>query len=46
MTKEEAAVHEREVLKGGKAVEELYDSRVVEYVARRLEEEKEYEKYG
>jgi tRNA A37 threonylcarbamoyladenosine dehydratase len=45
MTKEEAAVHEREVLKGDKTVEELYDRDIVEYTDARIEEEIGYEKY-
>ena len=45
MTKEEAAVHEREVLKGLKTPEELYDKEVVELVEARIREEIGYEKY-
>lgn len=44
MTKEEAAVHEREVVRGGKAVEELYDRETVEFVESRIEEERGWEK--
>ena len=45
MTKEEAAVHEREVLVGGRSVEEVYDEEVVALVEKRREEEKVYAKY-
>ena len=45
MTKEEAAVHEREVLRGSKSVEELYDRDIVAKVQRRIEEEIGYERF-
>ena len=45
MTREEAAVHEREVVKGGKNPEELYDNDTVELVEARIREEIGYEKY-
>lgn len=45
MTKEEAAKHEREVLKGVVQPEDLYEKGVVELVNKRLEEEVHYEKY-
>lgn len=45
MTKEEAAAHEREVLKGGRAPESFYSGDVVETVRRRREEERWYQKY-
>lgn len=45
MTREEAVVHEREVVRGGKRPEELYDRETVELVEARLEEEIGYEKY-
>lgn len=45
MTKEEAAVHEKEVLKGGKRLEDLYDEEILRRVERRMEEEKGYEIY-
>jgi hypothetical protein len=38
-------VHEREVLKGSKTPEELYDREIVEYTEARIEEEIGYEKY-
>jgi hypothetical protein len=38
-------VHEREVLKGSKTVEELYDRDIVEYTEARIEEEIDFEKY-
>ncbi|EAU33544.1 conserved hypothetical protein [Aspergillus terreus NIH2624] len=43
MTKEEAAVHEREVLLGSKKPEEFYDSKVVEKVKQRSKEVELYE---
>lgn len=45
MTKEEAAVHEREVLKGPQTAEALYSADVLALVEARLREEKLYEKY-
>ena len=45
MTKEEAQKHEREVLKGDKEPEHIYEAEAVELVARRQEEEKEFQKY-
>lgn len=45
MTKEEAAVHEKEVIKGSKTPEELYDRETVALVQARLAEEEGYEKY-
>ncbi|KAL9099355.1 MAG: hypothetical protein Q9163_005131 [Psora crenata] len=45
MTKEEAAKHEKEVLKGGKNVEEVYSEDVVQLVDKRTEEEKYYQRY-
>ena len=39
MTKEEAAYHEKEVLKSGKAPEEVYDQSVIQTVKGRIEEE-------
>lgn len=45
MTKEEAAVHYKEVLTGDKTPEELYDKSVLTLVDRRLEEEKIYEQF-
>ncbi len=45
MTKEEAVRHEREVLRGGKRVEEVYDADVVELVRLRLVEEVAFERY-
>jgi tRNA A37 threonylcarbamoyladenosine dehydratase len=45
MTKEEAAVHEREVIKGSKTPEELYDKETVALVGARIAEELVYEKY-
>ena len=45
MTKEEAATHEREVLKGGKTPESLYGEEVIRLVDRRREEERHYHQY-
>ena len=45
MTKEEAVVHEREVIKGSKTPEEMYDKETVELVEARIAEELSYEKY-
>lgn len=45
MTKEEAKVHEREVVLGDKTVEELYDKSTVDYVESRIKEETAFEKY-
>jgi tRNA threonylcarbamoyladenosine dehydratase len=45
MTKEEAKVHEREVVLGGKGVEEMYGKDIVEYVEARMEEEKGFARY-
>ena len=43
MTKEEAAVHEREVINGNKTPEELYDAKVVESINKTIKEEIEFE---
>ncbi|KAJ5191274.1 uncharacterized protein N7498_010259 [Penicillium cinerascens] len=45
MTKDEAARHEREVLREGKKVEEVYDDIVLQRVSLRRKEVEEYEKY-
>ncbi|KAK6582875.1 hypothetical protein PZA11_005283 [Diplocarpon coronariae] len=45
MTKEEAAVHEREVVRGGRTPEDLYDRETREYVEARIRDEMSYEKY-
>lgn len=45
MTKEEAAVHEREVIKGSKTPEELYDKETLALVEARIAEELVYDKY-
>lgn len=42
MTKEEAAMHEKEVLKEGKPPEIIYDVEVIQLVERRREEEMQY----
>lgn len=45
MTKEEAKKHEKEVLKGGKSVEEVWGEEVVKRVRDRMEEEEVYERF-
>ena len=45
MTKEEAAIHEREVLMGGKSAEALYDEAVLAQVRRRREDERHYSQF-
>ncbi|KAL8738726.1 MAG: hypothetical protein Q9181_000548 [Wetmoreana brouardii] len=45
MTKEEAATHEKEVLKGGKPPEVIYDVDVVQLVGRRGQEEEQYRRH-
>ena len=45
MTREEATVHEREVVRGAKTPEDLYDMETVESVEVRIREEIGYEKY-
>ncbi|EAW12765.1 tRNA threonylcarbamoyladenosine dehydratase [Aspergillus clavatus NRRL 1] len=45
MTKEEATRHEREVLRGEKSVEELYDEKVLQKVKSRLEEVEYHERF-
>jgi tRNA A37 threonylcarbamoyladenosine dehydratase len=45
MTKEEAQRHEKEVVRGPKTVEEMYDSKVLEEVRKRMEEERWYERF-
>ncbi|KAL9112749.1 MAG: hypothetical protein Q9227_003052 [Pyrenula ochraceoflavens] len=45
MTKEEAARHEREVLRGSKNPEDTYEEKVLAIVRRRQDEEKFFEKY-
>ena len=45
MTKEEAAIHEKEILKGSRTPEELYGKDVLQLVERRREEERYYHLY-
>ncbi|KAL9613193.1 MAG: hypothetical protein Q9167_002270 [Letrouitia subvulpina] len=45
VTKEEAIPHEKEVLKGGKAPEVVYDMNVVQRVEKRRLEELQYQRY-
>ncbi|KAF2735939.1 hypothetical protein EJ04DRAFT_551630 [Polyplosphaeria fusca] len=45
MTKEEAAKHEKEVLKGDKTPEELYDKKVVDSVHLKMKEEEKFERF-
>jgi tRNA threonylcarbamoyladenosine dehydratase len=45
MTKEEASKHEKEVLRAGRSLEEVWGKDVVELVEERLREESIYERY-
>ncbi|KAA8647135.1 tRNA threonylcarbamoyladenosine dehydratase [Aspergillus tanneri] len=45
MTKEEAVVHEKQVLLGGKNVDEVYDEKVIEKVNQRRTEAESYERF-
>jgi hypothetical protein len=45
MTKEEAVKHERDVLKGDKTLEDLYDTETIERVSKRMQEEERYERF-
>ncbi|KAH8803248.1 ubiquitin-protein ligase-like protein molybdopterin-converting factor [Xylogone sp. PMI_703] len=45
LTKEEAVVHEREILRGNKQPEEFYSQEIVELVKARMEEEMAYERF-
>lgn len=45
MTKEEATKHEKEVLKGNKKLEDVYDTKTIEKVNQRMEEEARYERF-
>ena len=45
MTKEEAVRHEREVLLGGKPVQEVYNEDVLQLVKQRRQETEYYEKF-
>ncbi|KAL8786181.1 MAG: hypothetical protein Q9213_002951 [Squamulea squamosa] len=45
MSKEEATLHEKEVLKGGKPPEVMYDLDVIQLVERRRQEELHYRSY-
>jgi tRNA A37 threonylcarbamoyladenosine dehydratase len=45
MTKEEAAKHEKEVLKGEKTLTEVYSSDVIDIVDSRMREEERYERF-
>jgi tRNA A37 threonylcarbamoyladenosine dehydratase len=45
MTKEEAAVHDKEILRGDKTPEDLYSPTVLKLVEERIAEEKSFEKY-
>ncbi|KAL8726946.1 MAG: hypothetical protein Q9166_006367 [cf. Caloplaca sp. 2 TL-2023] len=45
MTKEEAKMHEKEVLKGGKPPEVIYDVDVIQIVEMRRQEELQYRRY-
>ena len=45
MTKEEATVHEKEILKGGRALEGLYGREVIDLVKKRQQEEAQYDHF-
>ncbi|KAF2653236.1 hypothetical protein K491DRAFT_603358 [Lophiostoma macrostomum CBS 122681] len=45
MTKEEAAKHEKEILKGDKSAEDLYDKKIIDEVALKMKEEEKYERF-
>ena len=45
MTKEEAAKHEKQVLKGDKTLEEVYDAETIDRVEKRMKEEERYERF-
>ena len=45
MTKDEAAVHEKEILQGSRTPEEMYSTDVLQLVERRREEERYYQQF-
>ncbi|KAJ4354857.1 hypothetical protein N0V95_003467 [Ascochyta clinopodiicola] len=45
MTKEEISKHEKEVLKGNKRLEDVYDQGTIDRVEKRLEEEERFERF-
>ncbi|KAL3418840.1 putative ThiF domain protein [Phlyctema vagabunda] len=45
LTKEEAAIHEKQVIKGDLSPEDLYDPETLRLVEQRLEEERGYDRY-
>lgn len=45
LTKEEIKIHEKEILKGDKTPEDVYDADTVKKVEARIAEIKQYEKY-
>jgi tRNA A37 threonylcarbamoyladenosine dehydratase len=45
MTKQEAAVHDNEVLRGNKTPEDLYDTKILRLVEEILEDEKQFDRY-
>ncbi|PVH95369.1 hypothetical protein DM02DRAFT_537532 [Periconia macrospinosa] len=45
MTKEEATKHEKEILKGDKRPEDLYDQKVLELVRKKMDEEEKFERF-
>ncbi|KAF1917240.1 hypothetical protein BDU57DRAFT_158527 [Ampelomyces quisqualis] len=45
MTKEEATKHEKEVLRGDKTLEDLYDAEIIDRVSKRMQEEERYERF-
>jgi hypothetical protein len=44
MTKEEATKHEKEVLKGQKSLDEVYDAETIERVHKRIAEEEKFQR--
>ena len=45
MTKDEAGRHEKEIFKGGRQVEELYDQEIIDRVEAKMAEAAKYEQY-
>jgi hypothetical protein len=45
MTKEEATKHEKEVLKGDEALEDVYDAEIISRVSQKMQEEERYERF-
>jgi hypothetical protein len=45
MTKEEVTKHEKEVLKGEKSLEEVYDAETIKRVNERMAEEEKFQRF-